>query len=234
MEKCAHDYVEGWYDKDANRMANGVHDLLAKRHPEPEAPNGIRNIDKSSLMEVIPLYGGVKGNERRLDFKILDSTGTIATAIIKSNEYYDYVHLVYVDSRWQIINALWDFHKESPKKLTDVMINDLEKPIRDYVEGWYDKDVNRVKRGLHSDLAKRSINAENPESIDQYTRSSLLEIVPKYGGADKNKRIVDIKILDVQNDIASAKVISNAFIDYVHLCRIKDEWKIVNVLWSFK
>jgi hypothetical protein len=233
MEKAIHDYVEGWYDKDSARMTQGVHPLLVKRHPDAEAPNGIISKNINSLLEALPIYGGVKGTERRLDIERFDSIGNIATARAVSNEYIDYIHLVNTKDSWKIINVLWDFHGETPGKRTEPMKSDLEKPLRDYVEGWYDKDIDRIKRGLHPDLAKRSINSENPDQIDEFTRSSLLDVVPQYGGANGDHRVLNIEWLDAQQNIASAKLISNNFIDYVHLCRINDRWQIVNVLWAF-
>ena len=233
VEKAIHDYILGWYDKDSARMTQGLHTLLAKRHPDAEAPNGIISKNISSLLEALPIYGGVKGKERRLDIELFDSVGNIATAKVVSNEYIDYIHLVNTKGSWKIINVLWDFYGEAPEKRTEPMKSDLEKPLLDYVEGWYDKDIDRLKRGLHPDLAKRSINSENPDKIDEFTLSSLLDLVPQYGGSNGDHRVLDIKWIDARQNIASAKVISNNFVDYVHLCRISDQWKIVNVLWAF-
>ncbi|MDA3900925.1 MAG: nuclear transport factor 2 family protein [Spirochaetes bacterium] len=234
MKKPMHDYIEGWYDKDGARMKEGLHDLLAKRHPDNNSTNGVAGINLQSLLSVVPQYGGQKGEQRRADIAILDSLDTIATAKITSNEYIDYVHLVFIDNKWTIINVLWDYHNDAPEKLSDQQIMAIKKPIHDYVEGWYDKDADRIKKGLHPDLAKRSINPQNPAGIDQYTRSSLLEVVEQYGGQNGDERILDIELLDVQKNIASAKVISNSFVDYIQLCYVDNQWLILNVLWSFK
>lgn len=233
MEKAIHDYVEGWYDKDGARMTRALHTLLVKRHPVSDAPNGIISKNMNELLEALPIYGGVKGEERRLDIDVFDSAGNIATAGVVSNEYVDYIHLVKIDGSWKIINVLWDFHGVAPGKRTEPMTGDLEKPLRDYVEGWYDKDIDRIKRGLHPDLAKRSINPQNSDQIDEYTRSSLLDVVPQYGGSNGDHRVLEIEWLDIRQNIASAKVISNNFLDYIHLCRVNDQWQIVNVLWDF-
>ena len=233
MEKPIRDYIEGWYDKDEARMKEGLHDLLAKKHPDSNSANGVSSIDLQSLLNVVPQYGGQKGKLRRADITVLDSLDTIAAAKVVSNEFIDYVHLVFVDNRWKIINVLWDYHDDIPMQLSEKQITAINKPIHDYVEGWYDKDAGRVKRGLHPDLVKRSINTENPASIDQFTRSSLLEVVEQYGGQNGNERVLEIELLDVQSNIASAKVISNIFTDYIHLCFVDDRWLILNVLWAF-
>ena len=41
---------------------------------------------------------------------------------------------------------------------------------------------------------------------------------------------IQIKIEDVFRHIASVKVLSNAFMDYLHIAKIGDQWLIVNVL----
>jgi hypothetical protein len=38
-------------------------------------------------------------------------------------------------------------------------------------------------------------------------------------------------ILDLFEDIATAKVVSADFVDYLHMANLNGEWKIVNVLW---
>ncbi len=45
----------------------------------------------------------------------------------------------------------------------------------------------------------------------------------------------DIKtvIVEIGKNIASAKCVSPKFIDYLHLARINNEWKLLNVIWEF-
>ena len=109
MEKAIHDYVVGWYDKDSARMTQGVHPLLVKRHPDAEAPNGIISKNINSLLEALPIYGGVKGKERRLDIEWLDTQQNIASAKLISNNFVDYVHLCRINDQWKIVNVLWAF-----------------------------------------------------------------------------------------------------------------------------
>ncbi|MCP4181605.1 MAG: nuclear transport factor 2 family protein [bacterium] len=234
MEKPIYDYVEGWYDKDPNRMELGIHRDLAKRSIDPGQPNGISHIDLASLLAIVPQYGGQNGEGRRIDIEFLDVQANIATAKVTTNDYVDYIQLCYKDDQWWIINVLWEFISDNRRELSDKEIISLEKPVRDYVEGWYDKDSERIQQGLHPDLAKRSLNREGINGIDQYTLSSLIEIVPIYGGQNGVDRIVDIEILDVQENIASVKVTSNSYIDFIHLCYWEEQWWVLNVLWAFK
>jgi hypothetical protein len=44
----------------------------------------------------------------------------------------------------------------------------------------------------------------------------------------------DVTVLDVFGNAATAKVIANDWIDYLHLVKWNDRWVIVNVLWEMK
>jgi hypothetical protein len=52
--------------------------------------------------------------------------------------------------------------------------------------------------------------------------------------AVKQGRPIDITIENVFRHIASVKVVSRPFMDYLHVARIDDRWLIVNVLWELR
>ncbi|MBN2508887.1 MAG: nuclear transport factor 2 family protein [Spirochaetales bacterium] len=234
MEKPIHDYIEGWYDKDPDRISRGVHPDLVKRSMIPDGNNGFRNITRDGLLAAVQSFGGQKGVERMIDIDILDSSDTIATARLVSNEYVDYLHLGCLDNQWSIINVLWEYKSDTAREMTQELKSALEKPLRDYVEGWYDKDKERIARGVHRDLAKRSMNPESPHGIDHYTLDALLDVVDEYGGANGNQRILEMELLDVGKSIATFKAVSNSYIDYIHLGYWENQWWVINVLWQFK
>jgi len=109
--------------------------------------------------------------------------------------------------------------------------------VNDYLQGWYDGDVARMDKALHPDLTKHKPNTfqQTGGSILQtlsklmlleYTKSGFGKQTPQ----DKVK--IDIKILDIYGNIATVKSITLDFIDYIHLVKFNDEWKIINVLWE--
>ena len=46
--------------------------------------------------------------EGRKEINILDITKNLASIKVISEEYIDYLHLIKLDGKWKIINALWD------------------------------------------------------------------------------------------------------------------------------
>jgi hypothetical protein len=105
-----------------------------------------------------------------------------------------------------------------------------------YIEGWYEGNVDRMDKALHPDLAKRQVvtmrNGRN--FINTLSKSMMLEYTQAGGGTRTPKEKVKhtVTILDAESTMASVKVVSTDFIDYLHVAKSNGEWKIINVLWE--
>ena len=108
----------------------------------------------------------------------------------------------------------------------------------DYALGWYSGDAARMERALHPDLAKRIAkrDAEGKVTLDKMTADELIGATGKGFGTrtPEDKRVADVKILDRFENVASVRLDMSGWIDYMHLTRVGDGWKIVNVLWELK
>ena len=229
IKEAVHNYIEGWYDKDGARMGRSIHPRLAKRSPDASSSNGVHLVDKAGLMGVIEQFGGDKGLGRTVDITVFEINNNLATVKAVSNEYSDYIHLAFTGGSWQIVNVLWEFRNKEALRLDEETVSALQKPVLDYVEGWYDKDVERVKGGLHPNLAKRNLD-ENGE-IAEYTRQSLLDAVSVYGGGSDTARKFEFTVFDAGKDIASVKLVTDGDTDYMHLIKWKGQWYVLNELW---
>lgn len=109
-------------------------------------------------------------------------------------------------------------------------VAEVEATTRDYIEGWYSGDVRRMDRALHDGLVKRTRMADDPSALREVTRTRMLELTADEGG-DAAAADMQIAIDGVSADIASVRVISADYVDYLHLARTADGWKIVNVLF---
>jgi hypothetical protein len=99
--------------------------------------------------------------------------------------------------------------------------------VRDYFEGGYDGDVERMERALHDDLVKRG------PSLAVTNKERMLELTAQgEGKADGIDRRLQIRVEDVHGDIANVTVESAVYREYVQLARAGDGWKIVNTLWQ--
>ena len=103
----------------------------------------------------------------------------------------------------------------------------------DYFEGWFDGDVARMRRALHPELAKRALT-EDGWTLNETTTEWMLDATAKHLGKarDVPDRRIEVEVVDVYGDIATAVVRSAIYREYVQLVRTRDGWKIVNVLYA--
>lgn len=118
-----------------------------------------------------------------------------------------------------------------------------EKAIRatalDYVEGWFQGDAERMARALHPELAKRAVFPD-PETgaatLKQMGKETLVEYTARGGGKETppDQWNIEVEILDVYKNMATVKIDSARFVDYVHMSKWDGRWVIMNVLWVMR
>jgi hypothetical protein len=107
------DYFEGWFDGDAERMERALHSGLAKRslgQVDPDSPE-LRSVTKEQMVKWTAVGEGKTDNPSGagIDVEVVDLYGNIATVVVRSSVYREYLHLVRTADEWKIVNALWHF-----------------------------------------------------------------------------------------------------------------------------
>jgi hypothetical protein len=102
------DYFEGWFEGDAGRMERALHPQLAKRSLEDG------HLDQLTAAQMIEATRAGRGKardpgERQIDVDVVEIYGTIASVVVHSNVYREYLHLARTNGGWKIVNALWDW-----------------------------------------------------------------------------------------------------------------------------
>ena len=111
---------------------------------------------------------------------------------------------------------------------------------RDYVEGWFDGDEARMRRCLHPELVKRTIFHDPASGGWRLGRPADAAAMVGWTRAGEGRtavpdeRTFEIVIEDVFRHIASVRVLSRPYMDYLHVAKVGDRWLIVNVLWEVR
>ena len=100
----------------------------------------------------------------------------------------------------------------------------------DYFEGWFDGDAERMRRALHPALAKRALT-EDQFTVDETTAEWMIDATAEGRGKREGVEI-DVEVVEIYGDIATAIVRSNVYREYLHLARTSDGWKIVNAFYQ--
>ena len=113
IRAAALDYIEGWYEGNAERMERALHPELAKRIVNTDPRNGRSNLGQMSALSLINgvKRGGGKDTpvaQQRKEVKILDIFGNTASVRVDAVSWVDYLHIARSNGRWVIVNVLWE------------------------------------------------------------------------------------------------------------------------------
>ena len=110
----------------------------------------------------------------------------------------------------------------------------IRQVARAYLESWLDGDAERMRAALHPMLAKRGLDDgpdSTPATVHHLDTDYMIESAGR-GPRRQFGRAIEITILDLADNVASVKVVSEPFIDYLHLVKLDGGWSILNVLYE--
>ena len=114
IEKVVLNYVDGWWEGDAEKMDRALHPDLVKRSIYVDRETGksmINNLSKSQMVGYTLAGGGRDKPEDKgeVEVVILGINKNVATVEATSEKFLDYIHLAKWNGEWKIINVLWDW-----------------------------------------------------------------------------------------------------------------------------
>jgi hypothetical protein len=113
IRATALNYVEGWYEGDADRMGRALHPELVKRIVVSDTATRrsvLQNMGASALVNGTRHGWGKETprDRRQKDVTILDIFGNAASVKAVMADWIDYLQIAKVDGRWLIVNVLWE------------------------------------------------------------------------------------------------------------------------------
>jgi hypothetical protein len=110
----------------------------------------------------------------------------------------------------------------------------------DYIEGYFHKDGKRMEKALHPELVKRSIQ-KTKDGLEFVVNASASFMIMRAAN-NSNRHAANpegpiesiVEIYDIVGNAATVKVSTNqyGFVDYLHVGKYYNEWKIINVFWA--
>ena len=119
IKQTALDYIEGWYEGNAERMERALHPELAKRIVRTDPKSGKSNLGQMSAMTLVQYTrsGGGKQTpkeKQQKDVTILDVFENAASVKVVASNWIDYLQMAKWNGHWVIVNVLWEL-KPEPK-----------------------------------------------------------------------------------------------------------------------
>jgi hypothetical protein len=112
------DYIEGWYEGNAERMERALSPDLAKRivRTNEKGQSALQQMSAMTLVQYVRQGGGknTPKEKQQKDVTILDAYENAASVKIVASDWIDYLHMAKYNGRWVIVNVLWEL-KPKPK-----------------------------------------------------------------------------------------------------------------------
>lgn len=120
IRAAALDYIEGWYEGNAERMERAVHPELAKRIVMTKAGESmLRSMTAEELVGATRAAYGKQTppEQRRSEVRILDIYENAASVRVDAHDWIDYLHIARWNDGWVIVNVLWELTPEAKQRM---------------------------------------------------------------------------------------------------------------------
>jgi len=113
IKQTALDYIEGYYEGNAERMEKALHPDLAKRIVRTNPQNNKSALGQMSAMTLVQITRGGGGKDtpkdkQQKDVTILDVFENAASVKVVASDWIDYLHMAKFNGHWVIVNVLWE------------------------------------------------------------------------------------------------------------------------------
>ena len=105
--------------------------------------------------------------------------------------------------------------------------------VTNYIEAYYTGNPARMEQALHPHYLKLKIHGSIP--VREQTGADLVRAARSGEGTHltQTERSEQITVLDVAGNIASAKLVTPGWTDYMTLTKIDGQWKVLSVVQRF-
>ncbi len=238
------DYADGFYSGAPERMERAIHPDLNKVTVvklSPTAKSSLQYSTFSGLIELTHAKVGFRELEKRnIKVTILTINNDLASVKLTSPMFNDFLQMLNIEGKWKIVNVLWEPGPESPNipPRGNIDVDNEKKAINatvtDYYTGSFKNDVALIEKIVYPETRIAQF-AKLPQTgksfISRVGIGMIIELVrAKLRQVPENQQKVDVKILDVMDEMAFVEAITPMSTNYIQLAKMDEQWKIINIL----
>ena len=108
----------------------------------------------------------------------------------------------------------------------------------DYLEGFYEGDTDKIRRGVHPEVTKYGFYRRNGAELYEGSAMPFEDMlafanrVRESGRTRSEDTVKEVILLDILDQTAAVKVVAYWGTDYLQLAKYDGERKILHVLWQ--
>ncbi len=108
----------------------------------------------------------------------------------------------------------------------------VQATVKNYIEAYYTGDARRMEQTMHPHYLKHKIHGDIPvREMDAHDVVSSASSGPSLPASQRTEQVT---VLDVTDDMASAKLVTPGWTDYITLLKSDGQWKILSVVQNIQ
>ena len=101
----------------------------------------------------------------------------------------------------------------------------------DYIDGYIEGDADRHARAYHPECIKRRYVTDEESGVEELVVLSPRIMVDYAALSDMSDCETEVVIDAISEDIASVRIYSCNWVDFLHIVKARGEWKLFHVTW---
>ncbi|MGI9667680.1 MAG: nuclear transport factor 2 family protein [Acidimicrobiia bacterium] len=108
----------------------------------------------------------------------------------------------------------------------------IRRAVADYCEGYYRRDPDQTYGAYHPECLKRAfeLTEDDVTYLIVQTRASMVDVARISSRATEPE--FEVFIDNVIGDIATVRLYSNAWVDYLHVVKARGDWKLLHAAYD--
>lgn len=101
----------------------------------------------------------------------------------------------------------------------------------DYIDGYVEGDAERHARAYHPECVKRRYATDEASGVAELVVMSPRVMVDYAALSQMSDSDSEVIIDAISEDIASVRIYSSRWVDFLHIVKARGEWKLFHVTW---
>ncbi len=233
--QALHDYADGFYGGEPDRVARAVSPALSKRQvmPRPGASALLAEMNAETLVDAA--HGAkLAPADRRLTAEVLMAGPETASGRVFSARFNDYVLLAKRQGAWQIVSVLWHAPPTGASEDHTEAVSRAVRAFATLMTGATGADAGAVLHPLaHLRVLAPGRQGRPRVLMDQNAERFVAGLARGFGTVPGDAAQAQIVVEGIDHDIAAARFQLGQTTAHLHLARLDGTWRVVAMLqWT--
>lgn len=241
--EMANIFARGFYEMDPAAPQSVIHPEISKIGIEANYWNTGRDVieelspgDLLVIASALNRSGRIDADTAAVGVDFFDQTETVGVIQLTADRaWYDFFLATRINDEWVFVNCAYGNVPDIPNPNAEADSDAIESRMRDYIDGYYDGDVERALSGFYIDADRRYVErGEGTEYLQPQTMEILRQQIVQAGetGRFANSDPANVRVIGLTRTTGAVRIDADGWTEWLFLQRLNDEWQVVNSFWE--